>query len=213
MYYPSLIALGLVAGAPLVHADPDGENHQAVATNTEFDDSRFFSIWSSFLRSQATVTVTGIVTVISVTTLPPVISVTTLPASTTTMTQTEPVFTIGPITETETEAPTTDLTSDLTSSEPVVPHNVRQFTTAAPYYPIISPRVHKLSVPPTKNSTTSTSTQSKSSTTTTSTTTTTKGRPTKTPPPIGGPIGGGPANAAPMMGAVAVAIAGCIVML
>lgn len=209
MRSPSLVALGLVAGSPLVHADPDGgylksvySGSKTVATTSTFDDSRFYSLWVSFMKQHlATVTVTTSVTA-------------TVPANTTsdeltrivTVLPYPPPFTQLEVTKTGSVYTTvTESVSSCSSSCASM--------TAAPVLPAITTSSAKMSssVGSSKNSTVPTSTQSEESTLSS---TTSKGslRPSKTPPPLNGPVNGVSTTAAPVMGAVAVAIAGWVLM-
>lgn len=204
-----LVALGLVACSPLVHADPNGGYHKslfsgskAVATSSELPDARFYSLWSSFLKNLATVTVTSLV-------------VTTVPAATTTSKEIEPIFTIGPYPTsftklglTETDSVYTTVTKSVSSCSSACPA-----ITAPPVLPEITSSAETSSaVEPSKNGTVATSTQREESTTSS---TSSKGRlrPSKTPPPLNGPVNGASTTIAPVMGAVAGAIVGWVVML
>lgn len=204
----SLVALGLVIGSPFVHADPNGgyvksmfSDSKTVATaSSTFDDSRFYSLWVSFMRQHmVTVTVTTSVTVpVAATTsneLTQIVSILPYP----------PPFTQLQVTETNSIYTTvTKSVSSCSSGCPSV--------TAAPV-PQTTTSSAKMSssAEPSKNGTVPTSTQREESTTTS---TTSKGRltPSKTPPPLNGPVNGVSTTAAPVMGAVAVAIAGWVLM-
>ncbi|KAK1246772.1 hypothetical protein MKX08_000574 [Trichoderma sp. CBMAI-0020] len=204
----SLFVLGLV-GSPFVHADPDGGYHktmfsasQTVATTTSaFDDSSFYSLWVSFMRQHmATVTVTTVVTV---------------PAATTTSDELTQIVTVLPypppltrLEVTETNSLYTTTTKSVSSCSSACPS-----MTAAPVLPTTTTSSAKMSssAEPSKNGTAPTSTQREEPTLSP---TTSRGRlgPSKTPPPLNGPVNGVSTTAAPVMGAVAVAIAGWALM-
>lgn len=211
-----LVALSLVAGSPMVHADMNGgyvksmfKGRQPVPTSSEFMDSRFFSLWSSFhkiyLEHLATATVSSSVA-------------TTVPAATTSGELNEPVFTI----DTESPVPTVFSASGPTetvSLSMTVTESVSSCSsgcpsvTAPPALPeTTSSAVETSAVQPSKNGTVTTSSAREESTTSS---TSSKGslRPSKTPPPLNGPLNGVSTNAAPVVGAVVFAIAGCLVML
>ncbi|EHK45146.1 hypothetical protein TRIATDRAFT_284122 [Trichoderma atroviride IMI 206040] len=207
----SLVALGLVIGSPFVHADPDGgyvktmfSGSKTVATATStFDDSRFYSLWVSFMRQHlVTVTVTTSVTV---------------PAATTTSVELTQIASILPypppftrLEVTETDSVYNTVTKSVSSCSSGCPS-----VTAAPV-PQTTTSSAKMSssAEPSKNGTVPTSTQREETTMSSTTSTTSKGRltPSKTPPPLNGPVNGVSTTAAPVMGAVAVAIAGWVLM-
>lgn len=212
-----LVALGLVAGSPLVSADMNGgylksmfSGRQPVATSSEFMDSRFFSLWSSlhkiYLEHLATATLSSSVATTVATAFP-----TAVPTANTTNGLNEPVFTIdktttystlGPVETSSLNATVTQSVSSCSSACPSItaPPVLPETTSSAP------------ADQPSKNGTVVTPTKGEESTTST---TSSKGslRPSKTPPPLNGPLNGVPANTAPVVGAVVFAIAGCLVML
>ncbi|GFP56242.1 hypothetical protein ACSS6W_006482 [Trichoderma asperelloides] len=214
MHTHFLLALGLVAGSPLVRADMDGgylksmfKGRLPVSTTSEFIDSRFYSIWSSFhkiyLEHLASATMTS-----------SVVATATTVVVTTTSEPTEPVFTIGP---------GTLIPTALSASGPIkTASNYTAITQSVPSCnstcpsvtaPAVLPETTR-AVQPSKNGTAATSTRGEEPAPAPSSTSS-KSRPfpSKTPPPLNGPLNGAPTNAAPAVGTVIIAIAGYLLML
>ncbi|KAL6906932.1 hypothetical protein GGI43DRAFT_246135 [Trichoderma evansii] len=207
-----LVVLGLLAGSPLVRADMNGgylksmfSGRQPVTTSSELMDSRFFSLWSSFhklyLEHLATATMSSPVA-------------TAVPNATTTNDLNEPVFTIDKTRTYSTSGP-----AETTSLYTTVTQSVSSCSSACPSVtaPPVLPETTSSApetgaVQPSKNGTMVASTRSEESTTSS---TSSKGslRPSKTPPPLNGPLNGVSTNAAPVVGAVVLAIAGGLVVL
>ncbi|PTB39030.1 hypothetical protein M441DRAFT_49380 [Trichoderma asperellum CBS 433.97] len=212
MHTHFLLALGLVAGSPLVRADMDGgylksmfKSRLPVPTSSEFIDSRFYSLWSSFhkiyLEHLASATMSSSVAATTV-------------VVTTTIEPTEPVFTIGPgsLVPTafsasgpiETVSFSTTVTQSVSSCNSTCPS-----ITAPPVLPETTRAVQ-----PSKNGTAATSTGGvEPAPAPRSTSSKSRPFPSKTPPPLNGPLNGAPTNAAPAVGTIIVAIAGYLMML
>lgn len=207
----SLVTLAFVAGSPLVHADPNGgylksvySGSKSVATSSAFDDNRFYSLWVSFMKHNlASVTVTTSVTATVTTT------------TTTTSEEFDQIITIQPhpwpITKqdvTKTDLVHSTVTKSVSSCSGDCPS-----MTVAPVLPKTTSSSYKMSssVGPSRNGTIPTTTQMEEPTLS-STTSGTRLGPSSTPPPLNGPINGVSTTAAPIMGAVAVAIAGWVLM-
>lgn len=210
MHTHFLLALGLVAGS-LVRADMDGgylksmfKGRLPVSTSSEFMDSRFFSIWSSFheiyLEHLASATMTSSVAATATTA---VVTATSVP--------TEPVFTIGPIPPALSISGPIDTAPTYTTITQSVP--LCNCTHPSVTAPAVLPENTKAIQPP-KNGTAATST-AKVEPAPAPTSTSSKSRPfpSKTPPPLNGPLNGAPTNAAPAVGTMIVAIAGYLLML
>lgn len=204
----SLVALGLVAGSPLVHANPNGgylksvySGSMTVARSSTFDDSRFYSLWVSIMQHLPTVTVTTSVTTTVTTT------------TTTTGDELDQIITIlphPPITHlevTKTDSVYSTVTKSVSSCSSACPSMA-----VVPVIPKTTTSSAKMSssAEPSKNGTMPTSTQMGEPTM--SSTTSRRLGPSSTPPPLNGPINGVSTTAAPVMGAVAVAIAGWVLM-
>ncbi|KAL7897607.1 hypothetical protein HDV63DRAFT_256079 [Trichoderma sp. SZMC 28014] len=207
----SLVALAFVAGSPLVLADPNGgylksvySGSKSVATSSAFDDNRFYSLWSSFLKqNMVTVTVTSSVTTTVTTT------------TTTTSEELDQIITIQPhpwpITHqevTKTDSVHSTVTKSVSSCSSACPS-----MTIAPVLPKTTSSSYKMSssVGPSKNGTMPTTTQMEEPTLSSTTSRTRLGT-SSIPPPLNGPVNGVSTTAAPVMGAVAVAIAGWVLM-
>jgi hypothetical protein len=165
-------------------------------TYSGLEDSRFFSVWVSFIENLSTVTVTS--------------SATATVTATTTSNELDQTVTIQPYPpvfsylEVTTTIPAyTTVTESVSSCNDACPS-----MTAAP----VPAETTSSAVGPLRNGTVPTSTRREESTTGY---TSSRGnlRPSTTPPPLNRPVNGVSTTAGPVMGAVAVAIAGWVLML
>ncbi|KAM0251698.1 hypothetical protein ACHAQJ_008068 [Trichoderma viride] len=200
MHSISLTILGFVAGSPLVHADVMGgyvksmfQSHPPVTQSEAPMDPRLYSIWSSFhkiyqeVEHAATTTTSSYPTSTSS-------DVVELPTSE------QYVTIVSSESYLPAPAPTEEATLYSTVSPISVPAPVPETTSSAvDTSPVVSV---SSTVQPSQNSTVTSTGRS----TTSSTKTKGTSRPTKVPPPLNGVS----KDAAPVMGAVVVAIAGCL---